>query len=79
MSDMRDINTVASLITIAKAVKKAGYSPMYISDVLELPDGEEDFQEMLDILSELDMAKLVRTKVWSYADEYRNEWFWTDN
>lgn len=75
---MRDINTVASLITIAKTVKDMDYSPMYISDVLELPDEEEEFQEMLRILEDLGMIRLVRTKRWSFAEEYTDEWFWTE-
>ena len=73
MSDMNDINTVASLITIAKTVKDAGYSPYYIKQIVRIADEEELFS----LLESLELVFCQKNRDWSDVEKTTTHWFWS--
>lgn len=74
MSGIRDINTVASIITIANAVKESGCSPSYIASVVDIPDEEA----LYSLLKDLGMVFSQVERSWYDREDVKTYWYWTE-
>lgn len=73
---MDDLVKIAALITVAKRVRKMGYSPEYIRSICWLPD--EEWAEVLGTLADLDMA--YKKNTYDMFGEYNGtETLWTED